>query len=87
VRIVPGWLDLEGRLVLAHWRDDLGLTPRGTTTGLTLGARLSLARQIALHVLLEDNIGTHTQADLRLLALLDLSFCTAGYCPAGVVLP
>lgn len=86
-RVVPRWLDLEGRAVVAHWKDELSVTPTGVTAGITAGARVTFAPQVALHVLLEDNFGTYSRSDLRLLALLDVSWCTAGTCPAGAVLP
>ncbi len=85
--VIPGWLALEGRAVIAHWSDDLSVTPEGITAGLTLGARVRFARRVALHVMVEDNFGTYNRSDLRLFALVNVSWCTAGYCPAGEVIP
>ena len=85
--MVPDWLALEGRAVVAYWDDDLSVTPQGVTAGLSVGAQLQLTKLVALHVLVEDNFGTYNKSDLRLYALLNVSWCTWGTCPAGEVVP
>ena len=86
-QVVPDWLALEGRAVVAYWDDHLSVTPLGVTAGLSVGAQLQLTRLVALHLLVEDNFGTYNKSDLRLYALLNISWCTYNACPAGEVVP
>lgn len=80
-------LGLEGRLTYMHWADD----NRGEmdSVGLQAGARYALARGILLHVLAEDNINRLYYSQVRLVALLDLSYYfgaqSTGNPPAGLL--
>ncbi|MFH2010053.1 MAG: hypothetical protein ABI333_25880 [bacterium] len=85
--VIRDWLSLEARAVIAYWDDDLSVTPEGVSAGLGLGGRLNFGKWVALHVILEDNFGTHYKSDLRLFALLNFSWCTTGTCVAGEVIP
>lgn len=86
-QIIPRWFALEGRAVVGYFDDTLNATPNGVSAGLGLAGIVSLGRRAALHVLVEDNFGTHDRSELRLLALLNLSWCSSGGCPAGEVVP
>ncbi len=86
-QVVPRWLALEGRAVVAYWDDELSTTPEGVSAGLSLGARLQLTTLAALHVLVEDNFGTFNKSDLRVYAMLNFAWCTYRACPAGEVVP
>jgi len=86
-QVVPRWLALEGRAVVAYWDDDLSTTPEGVSAGLSLGARLQLTQLVAVHVLVEDNFGTYSKSDLRLYGMLNFAWCTYRACPAGEVVP
>ncbi|MFH2005265.1 MAG: hypothetical protein ABI333_01635 [bacterium] len=85
--LVPRWFAVEARALVAYWDDELSVTPEGVTAGLALGGRLKLWRRAAIHLLVEDNFGTYSKSDLRIYALLNVSWCTWGSCPAGEVVP
>jgi hypothetical protein len=86
-QVVPRWLALEGRAVVAYWDDDLSTTPEGVSAGVSLGARLQLSQLVAVHVLVENNFGTYNKSDLRVYGLLNFAWCTYRACPAGEVVP
>lgn len=86
-QVVPRWLSLEGRAVVAYWDDELSSTPKGVSAGLSVGARLQLTQLVAVHVLLEDNFGTYNKSDLRVYGMLNFAWCTYRACPAGEVVP
>lgn len=86
-QVIPEWLALEGRAVLAYFDDALSVTPKGVTAGLSVGAQLQLTKLIAVHLLVEDNFGTYNKSDLRVYAMLNVAWCTYNACPAGEVIP
>jgi len=86
-QVIPDWLALEGRAVIAYWDDELSTTPEGVSAGLSVGAQLQLTQLVALHLLVEDNFGTYNKSDLRLYGMLNVSWCTYRACPAGEVVP
>jgi hypothetical protein len=85
--LIRRWLAWEGRATIAHWNDGLSGVPKGVTAGIGLGARARLGDRVALHVLVEDNFGTHNKSDIRVVGLMNVSWCTRGSCPAGEVIP
>ena len=56
--------------------------------GLQAGVRYALTRGVLMHVLLEDNVNRYYNSQLRLVALLDLSYYLggsgAGAAPVGM---
>lgn len=87
VTVVPDWLSLSGRGVVAYWKDPLSPTPEGLSGGLALGATLQLTRLFSLHTLVEDNFGAGRASDLRVYVLASFAWCTSHTCRAGEVIP
>jgi len=73
----------EGRLSYVHFADDSRPVDHADSFGLQAGLRYSFTRGLTLHVAMEENINRFYDSQLRLLALLDISFWvgprSAGY--------
>jgi hypothetical protein len=67
-------LFLEGRMSYAGFRDDVRPEDRADSFGLQAGLRWSPMHGITLHGLVEENANRLYASQLRVLALLDLSF-------------
>ncbi|MCS6912985.1 MAG: hypothetical protein RMK29_18345 [Myxococcales bacterium] len=82
-------LGLEGRLTYMYWTDGGRAENNTHSLGLQAGARYALTRGVLLHLLVENNINRFYASQLRLVALLDLSYylggSSGGAAPAGLM--
>jgi hypothetical protein len=67
-------LELEGRLTVVRFEDDLRADRAGTSVGGQAGGRWLLGEGMALHLLTEVNSNRFTPAELRVIGVLDLAF-------------
>jgi hypothetical protein len=67
-------VDVEGRLSLISFDDDLLADGAGVSFGAQAGARWILGPGMALHILVEDNFNRQDARQFRLVAVLDLAF-------------
>jgi hypothetical protein len=67
-------VEIEGRLSLIGFRDDLLADGEGVSFGAQAGARWVLGQGVALHVLAEENFNRQDASQFRLVAVLDLAF-------------
>ncbi len=84
--IRAGSVFCEGRLSVASFRDDARPEDRATSFGAQAGIRWTPLDGIALHGLVEENVNRLYNSQLRVLALLDLSFWL-GMKPRGIARP
>jgi hypothetical protein len=73
----------EGRMSYAGFRDDIRPVDRADSFGIQAGVRWSPLAGITLHGLVEENVNRIYPSQLRVLALLDLSFWL-GMRPRGI---
>ena len=82
-------LGFEGRLLYMYFADDMKTDNRSHMFGMQLGARWAIVSGLLLHVLAENNIDRYYNSQLRLLAMLDLSYLLGpsggGVPPAGLL--
>ncbi len=64
----------EGRLSYVHFRDDSRTIDHADSFGVQAGLRYSFVRGVNLHLVAEENVNRIYPSQLRLLALLDVSF-------------
>lgn len=80
---------LEGRVMYLYFADDERDSSRSHGVSLQAGVRWAILRGALLHVLAENNVDRFYNSQLRLLALLDLSFLlgprSEGRPPAGLL--
>lgn len=76
-------LFVEGRMSFASFRDDARPEDRADSFGVQAGLRWTPIRGITLHGLVEENANRLYRSQLRVLALLDLSFWL-GQRPLGI---
>ena len=76
----------EGRLSVVSFRDDIRPEDRATSFGVQAGLRWTPLDGISVHGLVEENVNRLYPSQLRVLALLDLSFWV-GMKPRGIVRP
>lgn len=76
-------LFVEGRMSYAGFRDDARPEDRADSFGVQAGLRWTPMRGITLHGLVEENVNRLYASQLRVMALLDLSFWL-GQRPLGI---
>ncbi|MCU1279620.1 MAG: hypothetical protein JWM53_3166, partial [bacterium] len=76
----------EGRLSFASFRDDSRPIDHAESFGLQAGVRWTPLDGISVHGLVEENVNRLYTSQLRVLALLDLSFWI-GMKPRGIRRP
>lgn len=64
----------EGRMSYSGFRDDIRPVDRADSFGVQAGLRISPLRGIVVHGLVEENVNRLYPSQLRVLAMLDLSF-------------
>ena len=84
--IRAGSVFCEGRLSFASFRDDLRPEDRANSFGVQAGIRWTPLDGIAVHGLFEENVNRLYSSQLRVIALLDLSFWL-GMRPRGIARP
>ncbi len=67
-------IGLEGRFMYLYWADDERLQSRSHGLALQGGIRWTILSGALLHLLAEDSIDRFYKSQLRLMALLDISF-------------
>jgi hypothetical protein len=74
--LLPETLELEGRLTAMYFAPDLQQQNQQETgsLGIQAGARYQMAQGVFLHGLIEENNNAYYHYQLRVLALLDLTF-------------
>jgi hypothetical protein len=77
LRLVRDLLGLEGRLTYMYWADGGREQNNTHSFGMQLGARYAVTRGVLLHILAENNINRFYASQLRLVALVDLSYYLA----------
>ncbi len=89
VQVLRNRLGFEGRLLYMYFADDMKTDNRSHMLGMQLGARWAIVSGLLLHVLAENNIDRYYNSQLRLLAMLDLSYLLGpnggGIPPAGLL--
>jgi len=84
--IRSGSVFAEGRLSYASFRDDIRPEDHADSFGVQAGIRWTPLDGISVHGLVEENVNRIYSSQLRLLALLDLSFWV-GLKPRGIRKP
>lgn len=77
IRLTGDLLDglfAEGRVSFADFRDDIRAVDRADSLGLQAGLRYTPTPGVTLHGIVEENVNRLYKSQLRLLAVLDLSF-------------
>jgi hypothetical protein len=64
----------EARLDYVHFKDDSRTIDHADSFGVQAGLRYSFVRGVMLHLLLEENVNRFYDSQLRLLAVLDVSW-------------
>lgn len=67
-------LGLEGRVMYLYWADDQRESNRTHSVALQAGVRYALVRGVLIHLLAEDNVDRFYTTQLRVMAMLDLSY-------------
>ena len=67
-------LGLEGRAMYLYWADDQRESNRTHSVALQAGVRYALVRGVLIHLLAEDNVDRFYTTQLRVMAMLDLSY-------------
>ncbi|MBI4509286.1 MAG: hypothetical protein HY698_06595 [Deltaproteobacteria bacterium] len=67
-------LELEGRISVIHFDEDLREELQGTSLGLQGGGRWILTDGVALHLILEENVSRLSPGQFRVVGILDLAF-------------
>lgn len=67
-------LGLEGRALYLYWADDQRESNRSHSVALQAGVRYAIVRGVLIHLLAEDNINRFYTTQLRVMAMLDLSY-------------
>ena len=82
-------LGFEGRLLYMYFADDQKPDNRSHMLGMQLGARWAIINGLLLHIIAENNIDRYYNSQLRLMAMLDLSYLLGpnggGIPPAGLL--
>ncbi len=82
-------LGFEGRLLYLYFADDQKVDLRSHMFGFQVGARWAIINGLLLHILAENNIDRYYNSQLRVLAMLDLSYLLGpnggGVPPAGLL--
>jgi hypothetical protein len=84
--IRSGSVFAEGRLSVVSWRDDSRPEDYATSFGVQAGLRWTPLDGITVHGFVEENVNRIYNSQLRVLALLDLSFWLGGR-PRGIRRP
>ena len=71
---LPRVLDLDARVTLVHFTDELQANLRGLSFGYQIGARYHVHDRAAVSIVGEHNFNRIHSSQFRLLALLDLDF-------------
>jgi hypothetical protein len=72
--ILPGRLDLEGRISVLYYQLDLQpVLQEGVSLGMQAGARYRFADGVMAHLLVEENVNRFFPSSLRVIAMLDLA--------------
>jgi hypothetical protein len=80
VRILGDFLTglvFDGRLSYVHFHDDARAVAAADSLGIQGGLRYSFWKGLTVHLALEENLNTYYASQLRVLALLDVSFFLA----------
>ncbi|HRI54901.1 MAG TPA: hypothetical protein PLW65_32410, partial [Pseudomonadota bacterium] len=72
--LVRNTLGLEGRAMYLYWADDQRESNRTHSVSLQAGVRYALVRGVLIHLLAEDNVDRFYTTQLRVMAMLDLSY-------------
>jgi hypothetical protein len=67
-------VEVEGRVSLIRFRDDLIADYQGVSFGGQAGGRWVIGEGVALHLLAEENVNRIDTSQFRLIAVLDLAF-------------
>ena len=67
-------LGLEGRAMYLYWADDQRENNNSHSVALQAGVRYAIVRGVLIHLLAEDNINRFYSTQLRVMAMLDLSY-------------
>jgi len=89
IQVMRNRLGFEGRLLYMYFADDQKPDLRSHMLGFQAGARWAIIHGLLLHILAENNIDRYYNSQLRLMAMLDLSYLLGpsggGLPPAGLL--
>jgi hypothetical protein len=70
--VLPGQLDVDGRVTVLHFQDQLQPNLGGTGVGYQVGGTWSFAEEAAIRLLAEQNFNRNQTNQFRLFVMLDL---------------
>lgn len=70
--VLPGEVDLDGRLTVVYYRDELQAQLDGVSFGYQLGGRYDIAGIADLRLVLEHNFSRHQPSQLRVILFADV---------------
>ena len=71
---LPGKLDLDGRLTVLHFQDELQTNLGGTGVGYQLGGTYRIVESAAVRLLAEQNFNRNQTNQFRVFVMLDMDF-------------